>query len=426
MFCTNCGAKIQEGARFCSSCGTRLNIAPAGQQGAPRMGQQVPQQMGQQGAPRMGQQVPQQMGQQGAPRMGQQIPPQMGQQGAPRMGQQVPPQMQRGPVPQGMQGMHMAQGPNGTIPYTPVYRTGPSVPWHSRGKNAPDAPGAKGRTILFIALLFIAQLVLYFILVAIFSGDDSNGLFAQIIGLIPTVLLIIFLYRLDAVEKEPRGLLIKLFVIEAIVTVTVVTVAEWLLCSLAEILFSGVLLDLIENLLCVALIEELGKYLVLKACTWKHKAFNYSFDGILYAAITAIGFAAIENVFYIMDYGMEVAVARVFTAVPGHCVDGILMGIFYGRAKLYEARGDAAKSKRFRRYCLLAPIVEHGIYDFMAGNAYVNGFLFSIYIFLLYAVVFVLVWRLAQKDEPLYIYRPGYVNPAFAMQGGMPGIAKSE
>ncbi|MCR5426524.1 MAG: zinc ribbon domain-containing protein [Lachnospiraceae bacterium] len=41
-------------------------------------------------------------------------------------------------------------------------------------------------------------------------------------------------------------------------------------------------------------------------------------------------------------------------------------------------------------------------------------------------VVFVLVWRLAQKDEPIYIYRSGYVNPAFAMQGGMPGIAKSE
>ncbi|MBR6327190.1 MAG: zinc-ribbon domain-containing protein, partial [Lachnospiraceae bacterium] len=130
MFCTNCGAKIQEGARFCSSCGTRLNTSPAGQQGAPRMQQQIP--------PQMGQQVP--------PRMGQQVPPQMQQQGAPRMGQQIPPQMQRGPVPQGMQGMHMAQGPNGTIPYTPVYRTGPSVPWHSRGKNAPDAPGAKGRT----------------------------------------------------------------------------------------------------------------------------------------------------------------------------------------------------------------------------------------------------------------------------------------
>ena len=43
----------------------------------------------------------------------------------------------------------------------------------------------------------------------------------------------------------------------------------------------------------------------------------------------------------------------------------------------------------------------------------------------MYAVVFVLVWRLAQKDEPIYIYRPGYVNPAFAMQGGMPGSGAS-
>lgn len=116
--------------------------------------------------------------------------------------------------------------------------------------------------------------------------------------------------------------------------------------------------------------------------------------------------AEFENFSYISEYGFGTALIRTISAVPGHCVDGILMGIFYGQAKLLEGRGDRAGSFKYRIFALLAPIAEHGFYDFFAniGETDLAYIVFYAYVFLLNAVVFVLVWRLAQKDEAIYSY----------------------
>ena len=44
------------------------------------------------------------------------------------------------------------------------------------------------------------------------------------------------------------------------------------------------------NFLIVGMAEEGVKYVVLKTQTWKHKAFDYRFDGIVYAAVLILAF----------------------------------------------------------------------------------------------------------------------------------------
>ena len=278
---------------------------------------------------------------------------------------------------------------------------GRPVPWHSRGKLSPLYPGARRISILFAAALTLFQIVLFVCFCMIEESVEAEMLTAQIVGFLPTLVLIVYLFCLDTIEKEPVGLLLKLFLVEGILTVLVVGYVEIGLES-AALLFldeDTLLFDVIDNLLFVALVEEGFKYLVLKKFTWRHPAFNFRFDGIVYAAVTALGFAAFENFFYVASYGIGTALVRIVSAVPGHCVDGILMGIFYGQAKQFEARGDSAGSKRYRALALLAPIAEHGFYDFFAG--FTDSILFCGYVFILNAVVFVLVWRLAQKDEAI-------------------------
>ena len=60
----------------------------------------------------------------------------------------------------------------------------------------------------------------------------------------------------------------------------------------------------------VGLIEEGSKFFFLYRFTWKDKAFNYRFDGIVYAVFVSLGFAALENVFYVFNYGTGVALQR--------------------------------------------------------------------------------------------------------------------
>ena len=51
----------------------------------------------------------------------------------------------------------------------------------------------------------------------------------------------------------------------------------------------------------VGLGEELCKYIVLVLYALRKPSFNEPFDGIVYAVMISLGFAALENVFYVQD-----------------------------------------------------------------------------------------------------------------------------
>lgn len=285
------------------------------------------------------------------------------------------------------------------------------IPWHSRGKLSPLHPGARRLSVVFVLALVVIQTVLFLLFTLIGDGVETGMLTAQLVGFVPTAALIVYLFCLDSIEKEPPGLLLKLFLAEGILTIVAVGPIELALERVVSLFLEedSLFFHIVDNLICVALVEEGFKYLMLKKFTWKHPAFNYRFDGIVYAAVTALGFAAFENFIYVAEYGFATALTRVVSAVPGHCVDGILMGIFYGLAKRFDARGDTVKAKRYLFFSLLAPIAEHGFYDFFATFTD-SALLFYGYVFLLNAVMFVLVWRLAQKDEAIYAQQPQFAT----------------
>ena len=168
-------------------------------------------------------------------------------------------------------------------------------------------------------------------------------------AVIPAVFLLIKVYRADRLEKEPIGLLLSLLFLGIISTS---------LAALTEQLGEGILYRFVEEntilyniilyYVIVAVSEEGFKYLLLRYRTWNSPNFNCEFDGVVYAVFVSLGFALWENIGYVLTYGFETAVARAFTAVPGHASFGVFMGVWYGAAKRYELAGmkDLAKSRR--------------------------------------------------------------------------------
>src|ERR1700761_9822859 len=83
----------------------------------------------------------------------------------------------------------------------------------------------------------------------------------------------------------------------------------------------------------VALSEEGSKFLVLRFYAYPKRVFREPFDGVIYSVMIGMGFATVENIEYVRQFGLETGVSRFFLAIPAHASFAVLMGYPVGRAK---------------------------------------------------------------------------------------------
>ena len=224
-----------------------------------------------------------------------------------------------------------------------------------------------------------------------------------ILAVLPSIVLIVYVYRKDTIEKEPLSLLGKLFIGGALTIVSAIVIGAFMEAVADEILEPDTLAWLIfDNFIMTALVEEGGKYFVLKKLTWRSPAFDYVFDGIVYAVVTSLGFATLENILYLMDGDLSTAVMRAVFSVPGHAIDAVFMGSFYGLAKRFDCAGDASKRRANLRHALWVPVLIHGFYDFCLSA---EDALFICVFFVFEIVVTVLAFRrvgkFSKEDAPV-------------------------
>ncbi|MEM9982463.1 MAG: PrsW family glutamic-type intramembrane protease, partial [Bacteroidota bacterium] len=103
----------------------------------------------------------------------------------------------------------------------------------------------------------------------------------------------------------------------------------------------------------------------------------------IYAAFISLGFATIENLFYVYEGGIRVAILRMFMTVPGHATWGIFMGYFIGIAKFHPTN-----KLPYLLAGLGVAVVAHGSYDyFLFEKAY--DFLIFLSVLLIVVSIFV-------------------------------------
>jgi RsiW-degrading membrane proteinase PrsW (M82 family) len=196
-------------------------------------------------------------------------------------------------------------------------------------------------------------------------------------AVVPSLLLLWYVYARDK-NPEPRGLLLKTFLLGAFICLPVVPMAV-MLEDMGQGMDGGMWSGaFVKGVLGAAIPEEFFKFLVLRAYVWRKDHFDEPLDGVVYGATASLGFATLENILYVGSHGLEVAVLRALTAVPGHAFTGVVMGAFVGRARFAEPG---------QRFGLLgmglgAAILLHGAYD-------VFLFTGSGYAFLALAVLFI-------------------------------------
>ncbi len=189
-----------------------------------------------------------------------------------------------------------------------------------------------------------------------------------IAALAPVIVVIFYIYIKDKFEKEPKKLLLYNFLFGAIVSVFI--------SSILYIIYDvylprsddfSVLQQFIKAFFVVALIEEFSKYIIVRFYAQPKSDFNEPFDGIVYAVMVSMGFAVVENLFYVLEGGLHVALLRAFTAIPAHATFGILMGYFMGKAKFTNQKA------KWNLIGLATAILFHGSYDFFLFINFIPG-----------------------------------------------------
>lgn len=179
---------------------------------------------------------------------------------------------------------------------------------------------------------------------------------ALALAIVPSWLLVRYFHERD-LYPEPAGVIWGTFALGALTTIPVVIVALPMMQLLPQPdSFVGTGLQF--AFLYAAIPEEFFKLTVLLFYSLRRREFDEPMDGLVYGAVAAQGFAALENALYSFAVGPVMTIVRGFTAVPAHACMGIIMGYYVGRARFEPERRGALI---FQGY-LLATLV-HGLYD---------------------------------------------------------------
>jgi RsiW-degrading membrane proteinase PrsW (M82 family) len=183
-----------------------------------------------------------------------------------------------------------------------------------------------------------------------------------IVSVFPAAAFLVLILRMDRAEPEPLGAVVRMVGLGCGAAI-VASLVELGLDAFPLFHAPGFGGAALSSFVQVAPIEEGSKLAAVLLFAWRWPSFNEENDGVVYVGAAAIGFALLENILFVAEYGLGTGALRAFTAVPLHVLTGVVMGLYVGRARL------AARSARRVRLVLQGfafAWLVHGAYDTFA------------------------------------------------------------
>lgn len=117
---------------------------------------------------------------------------------------------------------------------------------------------------------------------------------------------------------------------------------------------------LLYAVLAIGPIEEFAKLVPFLVVMFLVPQFDEPVDGIIYASFIALGFSAVENIYYLQYVSDLEALARGFAGPVIHIAFASIWGYYIGRAWLLRSR-----LVRAILASLAVTAVLHGLYDYL-------------------------------------------------------------
>ena len=143
--------------------------------------------------------------------------------------------------------------------------------------------------------------------------------------ILPSFIILLFFVKSDKFP-EPASAIIKVFIWGVLISIPIFFINTYILFKISE-KFLAVFPS--------AFVEEGFKLLVFYFVVLKLKDFDEPIDALVYGVIVSLGFATLENIYYVYFsqfseiYGStSLASIRAITSIPAHASFGCLMGYF--------------------------------------------------------------------------------------------------
>jgi len=197
-------------------------------------------------------------------------------------------------------------------------------------------------------------------------------------GILPSLTWLSY-YLTKDLHPEPKKMILKIFLWGAFITLPVFFVQIGLTSLLGEINIGPMAQSIVYWFLIISLTEELFKYLVVKIKVMNSPHLDEPVDIMIYMVVAALGFAALENVLYLLSpigqmsfdqviyRTMFIGLIRFVGATFLHTLCSAVIG--YAMAiSLFDQKN---KMLEFISGLTVA-VVLHGLYDFsimtLSGN----------------------------------------------------------
>jgi RsiW-degrading membrane proteinase PrsW (M82 family) len=220
------------------------------------------------------------------------------------------------------------------------------------------------------AALVLTALTLFFglfgLAIPVVADEPVLGALG-LLSIVPAVGLVTYLWHGDPTRREPLEPIAVTFVL-AVLFATFAAVLN----SYFVGLFSLVPGMVLYFFFVVAPVEETVKWLAVRIHAYRRPAFDTVVDGVVYGAVAGLGFAAIENLVYILGAYLEAgalsaplqfeeaartAFGRAFVG-PGHVIYSAFAGYYLGLAKFNPGRRGPIVVKG-----LVIAAFIHGLYN---------------------------------------------------------------
>ncbi len=269
---------------------------------------------------------------------------------------------------------------------------------------------ARNRSGLWFSIAGVVVGLLIF--VAIFNlfipdfGSTLNGLSLITLGLIfslvPAALWLIFFYRLDRLEPEPKAMVFDIFLLGALVTAAlygpitqgIFSINTWLYNSWWSHLFGGILV--------VGFLEEFLVFATVRYAMFGNPEFDERVDGVIYAVAAGIGLATVFNFQYVLAHGgVDLGIGSirmVINAMAQASFAGVL-GYFIGQARFEKV------PFYYMPMGLTIAAVFNGIFVFLLDRTFNNGLRSNLWDDLIFATIVAVItlvivfWLVARDNE---------------------------
>lgn len=263
------------------------------------------------------------------------------------------------------------------------------------------------RTELLVSValvIFITQMLI----AAIFIAQEPLLALLTVFSVIPALALALYIWYDDPTAKEPFTLLAGTFILAALFA-SLAALANDFFFPAFEV--GGVFGLIVFYFVIVGPVEEFVKWLAIRIYAFKSNAFRTVVDGAVYGAAAGLGFATVENLFYILmvyletapaggtvqtQYAAAVAGQRAFVG-PGHVIFSAWAGFYLGLAKFNPEN----KMPIIVKGLLIAAFI-HALYNSLVTILPLTVLGFVSFIVVYHGFWFALLYQKISKYRALY------------------------